>query len=665
MFGGDFPYEASWYIIYSVMEDDKKTADGSESKKSALENLREKLYIKEAKLPKWRRVRFRPHETRGTDVWTEEQEPVISLSREEKRALFVKRFFFLSFIFFALALGVFFFVFLGGTNIVSTEKVEILINAPVSVEAGKELAIEIVVQNKNDVPLESADLLVEYPEGTQDPLNLETPLLRSRKTIGAISEGGAQTTVEHIVLFGQEGDEKEIRVTVEYRLEDSNAIFVADKTYTLNISSSPIRISVDSLKEVNSGKEFEMSVHVISNSNQTLNNLLLHIDYPFGYSPVEGVPKAAYGNDTWKIGDLTPGSTRDIVVRGIIQGQDGEEKTIRIESGVPSSLDERSIGVAYARFYQRIVVARPFFDVRLLLDGNSDKEYVVEGNQVIRAKIEWVNNLPTRIVDVSFEARLSGTALNQESVAADNGFYRSFDNTIVWDAGTFSELSEIPAGERGGVTFSFAPLSLLQGAGISLRNPEIRIEVDVSAKRLSETGVPQSIQSSVASLVKVNSDVAVAQQAVYSIGPFTNTGPLPPHVAEETTYTILWTVVNSANTITGSVVTATLPPAVRWVGATSPASEEISYNASGRVVRWSLGTIRPGAGISLPPKEVAFQVALLPSITDRDKISTLSSPAEFTGIDQFTLKELKSVSREATTELNTDPAYARGYDIVQ
>lgn len=141
---------------------------------------------------------------------------------------------------------------------------------------------------------------------------------------------------------------------------------------------------------------------------------------------------------------------------------------------------------------------------------------------------------------------------------------------------------------------------------------------------------------------------------------FLNTGPVPPQVERETTYTIIWTLVNSANPLSGGMAIGTLPLYVRWMGIVSPSYEDVVFIENTRTIRWALGDIGRGVGITDAPREIAFQVALLPSISQIKKSPVIVSRAEFSGLDQFTDSELKAVSRKVTTDLTTDPQYKRG-----
>jgi len=134
---------------------------------------------------------------------------------------------------------------------------------------------------------------------------------------------------------------------------------------------------------------------------------------------------------------------------------------------------------------------------------------------------------------------------------------------------------------------------------------------------------------------------------------------MPPKVESETTYTVIWTINNSSNTVDNTIVTATLPSYVRWVGQTSPINEDISFNSVGGQITWNVGSIKPKADVSSTgQREVAFQVALLPSLSQIGDTPVLVNEQTIAGNDRFSETAIQAIKKELTTRLFTDPSFA-------
>jgi len=240
-------------------------------------------------------------------------------------------------------------------------------------------------------------------------------------------------------------------------------------------------------------------------------------------------------------------------------------------------------------------------------------------------------------------------------ISVDKGFYSSVNDTIVWDKRTSGELSEISPGEGGRFSFYLEPLGI--SARSAFVNPEVFVDVSAKGNRISEENIPEEIVSVISRKIKFSSDLMITPRSTYYTGPFVNSGSVPPKVDQETTYTIIWTVTNTMNDVADVKVGSNLPPYVRWMGVVSPSSETVSYNPVGGEIVWDVGEVKAGTGTRISPKEMAFQVALLPSVSQIGIIPDLTGDVVITGTDRFTGEVLKIIKSGVTTRLGTDPGF--------
>ncbi len=578
---------------------------------------------------------------------------------------FFKKFFIGSVVFFFVAVLVFLYMSYGGFNTVSSKNVDIFVQGPVAIDGGEVLVLDIAVKNNNNVPLEGAELLVEYPSGTREAGNIAVELTRYKEDVGNIAPGESVTKTVKSVLFGEKDTVKNIKVSVEYKAKGSNATFTKEKNYEINIKSSPVLVTVEYPKEVNSNQKMELVITVISSSNALIENLLVDAEYPFGFAFESATPQPSFGNNVWKIGDLNPKEKRTIKIIGKMEGQNDEEKTFRFNAGTPLDNDEKVIGIDFVTSAETILIRKPFFDVSLALDNDTQKDHVVEIGKQINGRLVWTNNLPVSVNDVVLDVTLGGSALDRNKVGVDQqGFYQSAENKISWDKRNTPVLAEIKPGQNGTFTFNFSTLNPLTQNISALRNPEANIDIKIKGIRFSDTEPPEEISYSFNRKVKVNTQVTFNPRVVYSIGPFENSGALPPKAEKETTYTILWTISNSFNDITNATVSASLPTYVKWVDIKSPASDRLLYNPSTNKVVWEPGDIKAGMGFGSSPREVAFQVSILPSLSQVGIAPTLIEDMTLTAVDKFTGNQVLITSNPVTTRISTDPIFDFQNDIV-
>jgi hypothetical protein len=630
-------------------------------KKSPLERLKKGLYSRNDKFGEARRHEIHEPNASVPEGWNDSNDALVHKHMKTLRQTYS----------FAFLIALVFFVIAGliagdtlfwGRNFVSVNNVDILVEGPVSIGGGEELPLNIMVQNKNSTRIENVNLIVEFPAGTKDPLDPAKDLTKTKYEIGSIdSQAYAMESVKALV-FGEEGAKREIKFSVEYGTVDSNAIFQKKKSYFTSISSSPILVSIQALDKVLGGQQNDVVVTISSNSTLPLKNLLLLMDYPFGFTVNSATPAATYGDNIWRIGDLAPGAKRTIRLRATTEGQNEEDRTIRANVGIQSEENEREIATNIISRDHVFKIEKPFLGLDLALDGQRKDLSAVPG-RLIRAEVIWTNNSANRITDGRIEAKLSGNALDRSSVEVDDGYYDSSTDTIIWEAGRTPGLDTIAPGSDGRVSFSFE--SLASTPGQSIANPIINVSVSAKGDRVDVTGASSEISTAVTRSVKLVSNLALSSRGFYSQGGIDNSGPIPPKVDQETTYTIVWTVTNTSNNITGAKVTATLPPNVSWKGVTIPTDANITYNPTGGVVTWLAGTIPKNADIGSGAKQVAFQISLKPSANQLGKVPELVSTADITGLDSFTGATIKTSAGAVTTRISGDLTYKSGDDIVK
>ncbi|MEK7613416.1 MAG: hypothetical protein AAB439_00890 [Patescibacteria group bacterium] len=606
-------------------------------KKSALERLAKKLNSRTDGEFHARRSTLSAESTTPARSWQSEK-PVTALEtggrKKMKRLSYLELFFIGSVVFFVIAGASAAFLFFSGSNTVSTRNVDIAISGPTSVRAGEVLPLQIVLTNRNSVPMELTDLVVEFPPGTRSENDVTLELPRIRESLGTIKPGESVNRTVRAIMFGQADQNLDITVSVEYRVPSSNAIFLAEETYSLPISQSPASITVESLQEIVSGQETALTVTVTSNVTEVLDNLLLVAEYPPGFSFKSASPTAVTGSNTWRLGDIEAGGKRTITIRGVFTGEDGDERVVHFTTGTENGNAKDEIAAPLATGDVALKLAKPFVSLSLSLDGSVATEKVVVRGAPVRVDLRWVNNLPQRAQDVELEVKLNGAILDRNSIVAQKGFWRSSDNTVIFSRETDSALNDVAPGGTGTYSFSFASLPFESGV---FKNPEITLSATVRARRITESNVPETIESKTTSRVLVATDLSLANSLSYL------SGSKPPKADTDTTYLVSWTVNNTANAVANAQVTAALPSYVKFVqGSTNDA---ISYNSIGGVVTWTVGDLEAGQS-----KNATFQVTLTPSLSQVGNMPTVISDQRVYGFDRFTRTNIERSAQALTTQ---------------
>ena len=625
-------------------------------KLNRVEELKRKLFSNNYQTKIEYRDSFAHHNEEKVPETFEAEDQGVKEDESFKKTTMFKKFFIFSVVFFVLALGYVSYMFFAGNNSISNENIEISILGNTFTAGGEELPLQIEIINKNSSALELVDLVLEYPKGSGG--NTAKDMERKRISLGTIPSGGVKNENTKIVLFGEQGSVQNVKISIEYRVGGSNAIFVKEKSYDVSINSTPINISVDAPTEVSPNQDITLNIKSTLNASKPASKILIKVEYPVGFVFGSSKPAPTLGNNVWNLGDLSPGAESNIAITGkMIDVFDGEEKSFRIFSGSQSEVDKSAIAVVFNSLGHTVLIKKPFIEAKLFVNGSYDREYAVGSKSPISGNIRWVNNLDTKINDLEIRVKLSGNALDRNNIDAPGGFYNSSEDTIIWNKNSQSSFGEVNPGKNDSVSFSLETLPVFSAGGGMLSEPSVNIEVSISGKQAAEGNVLQTIKNSESKKIRIITDVGLAAKALYYSGLFENTGPIPPKAEKETTYTVVWSLSNTSNNVSKAQVKATLPPWVRFVGAVSPLNENVLYNITTKEITWNVGSIPRGTSITQTGREVSFQIAFIPSLSQVDTTPTVINDAVLTGHDDFANVEVRVNKASLNTRISGDPTF--------
>ncbi len=626
--------------------------------KNKIEDLKKTLYSRQNFKPD-SPVHDLPNKTYEVkDTWT----PPIDTIKKTKWPL-GKILVWFSFIFFFVAVCIAGFIYYNGYNTISADNVDIAVTGSPTIDAGRDSTFAVSIDNKNQVDLQDAYLNIEYPDGARKDASQTEPLVQDHISLGNLATGGHLDRTFNAAFFGLEGTQEKIKISVEYHVLGSTNLFARNKDYLFTLGASPVSVVVSHVAEVNSGQDVSFAVTVTSNSTEVLNNLALNAQYPFGFTFKNAVPSASLDNNVWQIGDLAPGENKTIMVSGKIEGQENEDRAFKFNVGINNPIDTHKIATVFYADTETVKIQKPFIGLDLTFDNNNSNPYPVRAGDIVNATLSYSNNMSTSISDAVIVVKFDGVILDKNNIFSTQGFYQSADNTITWDKRNLPALGFLSPGDKGTVQFSFKTLPYSVGASYSKSSQKINLSTNVNATQVGSSG-NISISSGISRSVVVASNIALMANAVYSSGSLNNTGPIPPKVEQNTTYTINWSISNTFNNISNVVVSAVLPSYVKFLNNVSPQNEALTYDPISGEVDWNVGNIKTNTGFTSAPRQVSFQVSILPSLSQVGTIPILMGDSTLKANDTYTNSALTSSADSVTTDIIDDPQFKSGWGVV-
>lgn len=572
----------------------------------------------------------------------------------------IKFFIYLFIAFVFSASGAIVYIIYSGNGAASSSNVFLDASGPVYADGGQVSKFNFTVRNQNSAALEEADLIFDFPPNTFSAEG--SALRRTRFSFGALGPGAVVNKSLDLVFFGVENEEKKINASLEYRFAESNAILVKEKESLIKISKAPLGLSLIAPKEAVSGQKIIIKAAIVSNSESTAKNLKMEMKYPTGFRFIGANPKPSGGDNVWSLGDLASSQKSAVEIEGVISGENSEERVFAALIGVVG--DDGDLR-PFNSTSGKVTIKKSPLNLSITINGKDNSEIAVHQGDQVRVDLKWTNNLPVSIRDARIEMEIRGESFEEKSISASGGNYRSRDKKIIWDPSSENSLAFISSGGSGRVQIGFTikdPLPIYKNGD---KNFSITVGAAIFGVGTSDEFENKEISDTGARTIKIGSQLQAVGRTLHHSGAFKNTGPMPPKVGSETTYTVVWSLANNVNDLSGVKITASLPPYVVRKGSVSPEDADLRFDEKDATLTWNVGDAPAGTGIVMQAKEIAFQVAFTPNLTQVGDSPVLVNAAKLEAYDSFADENIAFTVPGLTTQISDPQAKYKDDKVVE
>jgi len=526
-------------------------------------------------------------------------------------------------------------------------KVKLEISGPERIESGDEAVYAVKYGNKSKITLKDIKLVFYFPE---DSLLIETAnedLIQSSELsdLGAGQESWIELKAR---IIGQKDSQKKVQARLSFRPANLGSRFENQAEFLTKIISVPLILDFDLPNRLVSGQSFDFSLEYLNQGEVAFKNLELKLEYPAGFNFKSAEPEPLERNNLWPVSDLMAGGANKIFIHGAIEGRENERKSFKAQLGVLRN-DQF---ILYTETVEAVQISVSPLFVSQTVNGKTD--YVAKAGEVLNYQIDYKNTTDVGIKDVVITSQLDGSALDLASLELEKGSFDGLNRVITWNAGNLPALEFLGPRQEGKVEFRVKIKDSLPIKNYSDKNFSITNTVKINSSQipLSLASIQVSGQSQLTT--KIASQLTLEAKGYFRDDLIPNSGPIPPRVGQATTYTIKWQVSNTSNDLKNVKVAAYLPPHIQWLGKVKPSEEDLKYNSGTGQLIWSIGDLAAATGLLLPVKQIAFQVAITPSLTHAGGLVELIGQSIATGKDSFTGLELTSADEPIDTDLPDD-----------
>jgi hypothetical protein len=425
----------------------------------------------------------------------------------------------------------------------------------------------------------------------------------------------------------------------------------------VSVISAPVTLEVMAPQNISNNDEVNYLITYKNEGVENLENIRVRVDYPEGFIFSSSNPKSFEGNNIWYVGSLSGGQSGKIVVAGKLGGSRDEIKIAKITIGANNNGEFISYNEEDARTK---IISSSLAITQTVNDLNSLN---VNAGDNLRFKINYRNDGALGLRDVIVTEHIDSAVLDYTTLDTGGGAYDANSKTITWKASDHKELKNLASGQSGTISFSIAVKGVIPVANANDKNFIISGLAKIDSPDIPTPISMNKIISSNEMNIKLNSKLILSVKGYYNDANIPNSGPIPPKVSEESTYTMHFIASNVSNDIEGAKVEVVLPTSVSMTGKIFPEGSPLSYNERTNSVVWTIGNLPAGAGIVSPAKEVAFQIKIKPSIDQVGNEAPLLKESTFSARDLFTGESISVTVAEKNTHLSEDGALA-GYKVV-
>lgn len=576
-----------------------------------------------------------------------------------------KRGFFLSFIYFLLAIGIISLAIYWVFNYVKNNKdassvLEVSIVAPEKVVLGEDFFYEIEYKNASNYNLSNVRIEINYPENfilseiySIDPFS-ENKFWHLENLAARI---GGKIKIRGKII-NQEGVNNLLSVKTSYNINGISSDFSKENFNSVTVSSLPFQFSEDYFSTVLVGEEYPLKININNFPVDKMKEFIINFsgselitltdnNKPEDLATSSGVTIEKIDNNNYKI-KLEEKGDLNLNFKYKVGSKVNEQEPLIWKL---KYLDENNKEFVFLEKQLLLEVIKSDLHLNMSINEQSS-DFPVNFAERLNYVIKYSNKGDKNMKDLVIMAVLESNFLDWNSIN-DLNKGKVSRQTISWTFREVPELKELEPGQSGEIKFSIAvsdfkrfdvgqKLEIKNYAQFSVGNIE---EFGEDGDRLTDNRSNIIVNS-------LNSNLTIDEAVLYfnedniPVG----SGPLPPVVGEKTTFRYYWTIKNSLHELNDVKVELPLPAYVIWDNNFNVSAGNLRFDDNENKVIWTIN--RWPVGIDKITAE--FNVGIIPTSAEYNKIIILSSGSDLSAKDVETGATIIKKTDVKTSKLEDD-----------
>lgn len=540
---------------------------------------------------------------------------------------------------------------------VTSEQISLTIAAPAQVQAGDEVTYAVTYGNTSFVDWENVEVFFEFPAGlTVTATEPDVPVSGNhiRRQVGGLPSGASALFRVTGRLLAEENSSAVARAEIQLTPENfPSGRFTHSTLASTTIISAPLDVAIAAAREAGAGERVAAVITVTNKSEETMAGIYVELRPAVGMRIAPEDPEFSTGYEAtdrrWELPSLpslTASSTTAIL---FLAGEPGEQRTLDVVVGLVRGTD---------RFVQRrastvLTISSAALTITQRYQA-AESPLVVRAGEKVQGLIQYANAGTEGLTNVVVRATIEGNSFDPASLALRSGAYDPVTKTITWTSSTVPELALLQPQQTREIQYEF----FLKSAAHLPAEPAAKNSTLLITTFIDSPDVPvpvgqarQPVQDQF--VMSVASDITLAADAFYDDGRLglSSSGPTPPQVGKQTTYSVRLRLGSTLNDLGEAKVTAVLPDGVRYTGEHVATVGTVEYEERTGELLWTVARVPGLTGRAMPTADLYFQVAIVPGENQQGAIIPFLNRLVATATDLFVDQELKfEVTTYPTTE---------------
>lgn len=551
-----------------------------------------------------------------------------------------------------------------GHTTFTERNVSLSIDHPGEISSGDQVTYTVRYQNSNGIALTKAKLTFFAPP---DAIILKdgkvTSQISDSVDVGTIAKNNKGEATFTLLVIGSQGSVKTARATLSYQPEGLTTQLSKTAEGAITVASLPIQLTAVAPPTVLDGQALTYLIDYRNQSQNSFSNLRARVRVPEGFIVTSATPKNSHpgeyqGEWIWDISTLAPGDGARITLQGTIHGRERETKTMTVnlqhQFGQSASASA-SVPPAYVDLEKAeasSVISTPLLSAGVTVQDTTD--YTAHLNDSLKYKILISNNSDVDLSSLTLTAKLEGSMYDLTTIQA-LGAFNTPTRTMLWNSAVIPELGILRAHQSVTVPLSVRLKSAFPGT-IGTGDSLLKISVHLETVNVPDIFQVDTLSADDSLITRISTATSFNQDLTVHDTRFGDGGAYPPKVGARSAFVVHWTLANPSNNVTPAKVTAILMPGVTWEQQTQAVGTQIvpKYDPKLNTITWDLGSVPTGVGVTFPPYETYFQIALVPAVNQVGQTVPLLKDIRFEGTDVFTKEKIIDTVSNTNTGSVTD-----------